>query len=147
MLLLVDGAFIRSFVFLPILFLDVLLAVIALVSFVAALVNVVHPDLDSESLLAELALFGSQLASVFMVPESGCRGCVWAVLTLDRFVGCLFVLFPISLRYDIATLSTLVVVPGTANFVHPDFAHADFAFASRADFRFFLSYLRHLYFR
>lgn len=147
LLFLKDGTFIGGLVLHPILLLNVLQTILAFVGLVSTLLNVVDPDFDPEDLFAILALLRLKLASFFMVPECDSRGRVWTVLALDRFVGRLLMLFSISLRHDIATLSTLVIVPGTANLVHPNLAHANVALASRADFGFFLSNFRHLYFR
>ena len=139
-------ALIRGLMLRPVLLLNEMLTLFALVRLCAALFDVVDPDLDAELLLAILALLGPHVTILFMLTEldDGCR--VWTELALDRFVGSLFVLLAIGLGHDVTTLATLVVVSSTADFMHSDLAHFNGPLTSRAHFGLFLrNCFRHIF--
>ena len=116
----------------PVLLLDEVLALFALVGLCAACLHVIDPDLDTELLLTILALLGPHITILFMVSELGCGRSMRTELAFDGFVRLLFVLLSICLGHDFATLTALVVAAGATDFVHTDLGDFDGSFTSRA---------------
>ena len=130
----------------PVLLLNEMLTLFALVRLCTALFDVVDPDLYAELLLAILALLGPHVTILFMLTELDDGRRVGTILALDRLVGSLFVLLAISLGHDIAALATLVVVPCAADFMHSDLADFNGPFTSRAHFGLLLrNCFRHIF--
>lgn len=108
----------------PLFFLDVILALIALLSFRSTRINVRNPRIYFELLIAVWARLRLHITVLFVITKlgGGCREL--AELTFYLLVCCLFMFLALGLGHDFTTFPALVVVASAADLVHSELGHA-----------------------
>ena len=127
----------------PVLPLDVPPALLALVRLVATILDMSDPLVELECFAAKGTLPGLELAIFFVRTEFVSRCSERAVLTSDWLVRCLLVLFTLSLRHNLATLATLVVIPSASNLMHAELGDGDGLLAGATNLGLFFSCFGH----
>ena len=113
------------------------LALIALVCFRTALLNMSDPSINFKYLFTELTRSWLHVTFFFMVTELYSRCCEWTILAFDGFVGSFFVFFTLRFWNNFTTFSALVVISCTSNFMHAELRRWNWLFTSGANFRLF----------
>ena len=107
------------------LLLDVVLAILALLSLCAALLHVIDPYFNFEFKIAPRALFWPHITIFFVVAELCPRHGVWTVLTFYGLVSGFLMLLSFGFGNNLAAFLALVVVTGTSDFVHAELTYFD----------------------
>ena len=123
---------------LPVLLLDIVLALFTLIRLIATCLDMIYPDLYFKSLTAPRALFGPHLTRFFMSSELDSGGRKRTILASYGLVSRRFVLLPIRLGHHVATLAAFVVGTCATDLVHAELAHLDGSLARRAHLCLFL---------
>ena len=127
-----------------VLFTHVLLALVAVESFTATLLDMVDVIGEVVHLVTVQTLLWLKFAMFFMVSELIFYRTETTMFALYFDVGLSFVVFLIFFGYNFTTVLTLVVHAGATNFVHADFRHLNVPFARAAFLRFHFCPFDHL---
>ena len=128
----------------PVFLLDEVLALLTLRCLRSTSFNVIIIDLHFEFLVTPLTLPWFHITVFFMISELGRWLSERTELASDWLVCSLFMFLSFSLGYNFTTLAALIIIPGTADLMHPELRQFDGLFTVATNLCLFCHRFNHI---